>query len=160
MAPRDGLAGGRKDERKRCGLWARWAAVIGLLTHRGDVCPSAGAGTPALFPRGEAQELQEWHCRQETGQDEPTSEGCGLLEDSGAETRRRRAGASAIVNDEQASRRVCHLSHAVCTHGRAVLLIVSVREPCPEVIRWRSKTEASTAEKGRGGREDFSRRPR
>lgn len=131
-------APGRTNE--RCGLWVRWAAVIGLLTHRGDVCPSAGAGTPALFPRGEAEELQEWHCRQETGQGEPPPEGCGLLGDSGAETWRRRAGAVAIVNDEWASRgsSVCHLSHAVCTptRPRCFSIIVSVRDPCPEVNRW------------------------
>lgn len=44
------------------------------------VCSSADAGTPALFPSGEAQESQEWHWQDEkTGQGEPTSEGCELL---------------------------------------------------------------------------------
>lgn len=51
-APKD--VGGRQEEQTGCGFLGTVGAAIGLLTHRGDACSSADAGTPALSPRREA----------------------------------------------------------------------------------------------------------
>lgn len=71
------------------------------------MCSSADAGTPALFPSGEAQESQEWHWqtrKQGRASRPPRAVDCWVV-CSGAETGRRWAGglAMAMFDDEWAS---------------------------------------------------------
>lgn len=117
------LAGGKEDERRGWDLWARWAAAIGLLTHRGDEC--GHQATPAL-PRysleGRPRSCRSGIASREQGRASrpPKAVGCWVLG-----TQVQKPGADgparwALVDDEWASRGCVTLSHPVasCLQGR------------------------------------------